>query len=62
MSAQSERKTRLTEAFVGKTIESIDADCINVLHFRFTDGSCASLDTDEVWVGIPVIQLTPYPN
>jgi len=51
------REHRLMEAFQGKTVVAVDASCINVVHFTFSDGTKASIDAEEFHVGIPVVQL-----
>lgn len=43
------RQERVSKAFVGKTIKSIDRDCCNLWIFRFTD------DTEQkVWAELAV--------
>jgi hypothetical protein len=56
------RWRRLTDAFHGKTVKEVDATCINTVHFHFTDGTSATIDCDETFLGIGVIQLTTDPN
>ena len=51
------RQHRLTEAFAGKTVVSVDGSCINVVHFTFSDGTKASVDAEEFHAGIPIVQL-----
>lgn len=51
------RERRLMDSFVGKTVVSVDASCINVVHFTFSDGTKASIDAEEFHAGIPIVQL-----
>lgn len=41
---------------VGRTVESVDTSCINVVHIHFTDGFKLSVDAEASHHGIPVIQ------
>jgi hypothetical protein len=38
--------------FVGKTISRIDAKCVNVTRFWFTDGTAVAIEVDAVGPGI----------
>ena len=44
--------------FVGKTVSAVDAECINVVRFEFTDGTTIAIDADEQHYGIAVIQVS----
>lgn len=46
------------EQFVGKTVSAVDAECINVVRFEFTDGTTIAIDADEQYYGIAVIQVS----
>lgn len=46
------------EQFVGKTVTAVDAECINVVRFEFTDGTHIAIDADEQHYGIAVIQVS----
>ena len=52
--------SRITDfaQFVGKTVASVDAECINVVRFEFTDGTTIAIDADEQHYGIAVIQVS----
>lgn len=55
-----DRQERLTSDFEGKTIKSVEAPCINVVHFIFTDGTRASIGADETYAGVPVVGLSSW--
>lgn len=46
------------EKFVGKTVISVDATAINVVHFTLDNGDIISIDTDGQFMGIPVVVAT----
>jgi hypothetical protein len=46
------------EQFVGKTVAAVDAECINVVRFEFTDGTTIAVDADEYYYDIAVIQVS----
>jgi Cu/Ag efflux pump CusA len=40
------------QAFIGKTVESVDTSSINVVYIKFTDGTDIVLDTERVEHGL----------
>jgi hypothetical protein len=50
MSDNNQKK--FAEVFVGKTIESVDINCCNVLVFKFSDGTRAEVETEMVFPGL----------
>lgn len=60
MSNQLEFKHNPKRGFnliIGKTISAIDAQSINVVTIKFTDGTMFYIDAEEKHYGIPVIAL-----
>jgi len=41
------RRKAIFDAFVGKTIKSVEADSVNVWTFHFTDGSQQQLEAEQ---------------
>jgi hypothetical protein len=41
------RKALINNAFVGKTIQSIEADSVNVWLFKFTDGTEQQVEAEQ---------------
>lgn len=54
---QENFKAILNTMVVGKTIKSVDSECINVLHIEFTDGTSISLWSEPAPNGIPSFSL-----
>lgn len=53
--ASKARLARLKRDFEGRTIETVEAPTINVVHFNFTDGSRASIGADYNHYGVSVV-------
>lgn len=52
----TEDNTRGFYAFIGKTIQSIDASAINVVRITFTDGDCYEIWAEDRHYDIEVIK------
>jgi hypothetical protein len=56
------RVQALKDALVGKTIERIDTDSINVLFLYFTDGTSIALEPENILMGIFGVVAYPIKN
>lgn len=52
----NEDEMRGFDKALGRTVASVDASSVNVVHITFTDGFVLSVDSESSHYGIPVIQ------
>ncbi len=57
MNKNQQRMQKIVAAFVGKTVTKVEALSINVIHFYFSDGTSCTVDGEDQFRGIPIIQI-----
>lgn len=55
-----EKNTRGTDALVGETVVFVDTSSINVIHIHCKSGKVVSIDAEEQYFDIPVVQVADY--